>query len=137
MIGTQTLTDASKLMEDTLLFDLVDIYQVGEPVTEGYQVVRPATLFMPDVASLVQSTVLANAVESQVSNAYSVKVPLSTDLLPGMVVLVKQCSREPSLVGKHLLIDKVSENGMALIRKAVASDFNTVDQQGKVDIQWP
>ena len=137
MIETQILTSASKFMEDSLLFDLIDVYTVGEPVTQGYHTVRPATLHLTDVAALVQTTVLANAVESQVSSTYSIKVPHSVEIQAGMVVRVTRCQREPSLVSKHLLIDKVSQNGMALIRKAVAADFSTVDQQGKVSIQWP
>ena len=133
----QTLTNASELMNTTLLVDVVDIYAIGEPETDKYQVVRRATLMQADVAALVQTTVLANAAESQVANTYSVKVPLSTKVEAGMVVKVTRCNREPSLVGKHLLIDKVSQNGFALLRKCVAADFYTVDQQGKGDIVWP
>jgi hypothetical protein len=38
---------------------------------------------------------------------------------------------EPDLVGKVLLLDKVSQNGLAMLRKAVASDFDMVNQEGK------
>ena len=45
-----------------------------------------------------------------------------------------KCVQELSLVGKVLLLDKVSQNGLSLIRKCVATDFHTVDQQGKGDL---
>lgn len=137
MVMTRTLAEAAGLMEKVLLIDVVDLYTVGEPVTEGYDVYRKATLVSADVASLVQTTVLANAIESQVSNTYSIKVAAGTDIEAGMVVKVTSCRAEPSLVGKHLLVDKVSENGLAMIRKAVATDFHSVDQQGKGDVLWP
>lgn len=137
MAMTRTLAEAAGLMERTLLIDVVDLYTVGEPVTEGYDVYRQATLVSADVASLVQTTVLANAVESQVSNTYSIKLAAGTAVEAGMAVKVTSCRAEPGLVGKHLLIDKVSENGLALIRKAVATDFHSVNQQGKGDVRWP
>lgn len=136
-ITTQTLTDASSLIKHTLLVDTVDLYTLGETQTEGYRAHRKATLVEPDVAALVQTTVLANAVESQVDNTYSVKVPLSTEVVPGMVARVVRCQREPSLVGKHLMVDKVSQNGLAMLRKCVAADFHQVDQQGKGEVVWP
>ena len=136
-ITTQTLTDASSLIKQTLLVDTVDLYTLGETQTEGYRSYRKATLVEPDVAALVQTTVLANAAESQVDNVYSVKVPLSTEVVPGMVARVVRCQREPSLVGKHLMVDKVSQNGLAMLRKCVAADFHQVDQQGKGEVVWP
>nr|DAK07725.1 MAG TPA: hypothetical protein [Caudoviricetes sp.] len=136
-ITTQTLTNASSLIKQTLLVDTVDLYTLGETQTEGYRAYRKATLVEPDVAALVQTTVLANAVESQVDNTYSVKVPLSTEVEPGMVARVIRCQREPSLVGKHLMVDKVSQNGLAMLRKCVATDFHQVDQQGKGEVVWP
>lgn len=136
-ITTQTLTDASSLIKQTLLVDTVDLYTLGETQTEGYRAYRKATLVEPDVAALVQTTVLANAAESQVDNVYSVKVPLSTEVTAGMVARVTSCQQEPSLVGKHLMIDKVSQNGLAMLRKCVAADFHQVDQQGKGEVVWP
>lgn len=136
-ITTQTLTDASSLIKQTLLVDTVDLYTLGETQTEGYRAYRKATLVEPDVAALVQTTVLANAAESQVDNVYSVKVPLSTEVAAGMVARVTSCQQEPSLVGKHLMIDKVSQNGLAMLRKCVAADFHNVDQQGKGEVVWP
>ena len=63
------------------------------------------------------------------------KVDVGTTLEAGQAVQVVSCQQEPDLVGKTLLIDKVSENGLALLRKAVASDFYRVDQQGKEAIK--
>ena len=84
---------------------------------------------------LVQTTTLQNAVESRTVNTYSVKVARGTALEKGMAVKVVSCVMEPSLVGKTLLIDKVSQNGLAMLRKAVASDYDIVDQQGKGDLE--
>jgi hypothetical protein len=49
-------------------------------------------------------------------------------------VQVISCQAEPELVGKKLLLDKVSMNGLALIRKAVASEFANVNQEGKENL---
>jgi len=83
------------------------------------------------IPGLVQTTTLANAVESRVDNTYSVKVARGTDLNAGQAVRVVSCLAEPDLVGKVLLIEKISQNGLAMIRKAVASDFKVVNQEGK------
>lgn len=135
VMSTPTLASAASIMSKTVLVDSVYICSVGEPVTSGFTVERALTRLTPDpVPALVQTTVLQNAVESEVSNLYSVKVDRGTDLQAGMAVEVATCVQEPDLVGKKLLIDKVSQNGLALIRKGVASDFHQVNQQGKGDI---
>ena len=54
-----------------------------------------------------------------------------TALEAGQAVRVTVCYSEPSLVGKVLLIDKISQNGLAALRKATASDFEKVNQEGK------
>ena len=65
------------------------------------------------------------------SSAWSVKVRQGTALSAGQAVKVLRCTQEPSMVGKTLLLDKVSENGAAMIRKAVSATFMTVNQEGK------
>lgn len=134
VMSTQTLHDASALLAGAVLVDSVQLLLVGEPVTVGYEVTRPTTEVGDPIPALVQTTTLANAAESLVDNVYSVKVQQGTVIDPGMAVRVITCQQEPTLVGKVLLLDKVSQNGLALIRKAVATDFHTVNQQGKGDL---
>lgn len=129
-ISTQILNRAAAALA-TVLQDSIQLYSVGEPVTVGFEVTRELTPVGTPVAGLVQTTTLANATESAVSNVYSIKVAAGTALEAGMAIKALTCVREPSLVGKTLLIDKISQNGLALIRKAVASDFHLVNQQGK------
>ena len=80
---------------------------------------------------MLLGSLLANAVESATETTYSVKVSRDTVIKDGQAVKVKSCAADPSLVGKTLYLDKVSQNGAALIRKAVASTSHNVDQQGK------
>lgn len=134
VISTPILASAASLMDVALLIDTLDIYDVGDQVTTGINVTRELTLVQEDVRSLVQETTLANAVESATDSTYSVKVPRDTDIKAGQAIKVKTCTNDPSLVGKTLYLDKVSQNGIALIRKAVASDTYNVDQQGKEGI---
>ncbi|AVJ51000.1 hypothetical protein FDJ44_gp09 [Microbacterium phage Pikmin] len=131
VMSTQTLAEASSLLDNAVLEDVINIYEVGDPVTVGIEVTRPLSPLAIGVAGLVQTTTLANAVESRTDNVYSIKVSRGTILEAGMVVEVDQCLQEPSLTGKKLLVDKVSQNGLAIIRKAVASDWTVVNQEGK------
>jgi len=133
-MSTPTLREAARVLAEATLRDTVQIYTVGAPVTVGFEVQRPLTAIGEPVASLVQSTTLLNAVESQTQTTFSVKVHAGTPLSPGQVVRVVACELEPELVGKVLLLDKISLNGAAMIRKAVASDFEAVNQEGKVTI---
>lgn len=130
-MSTQTLTEAARQLANALLLDTVQICDVGVPVTVGVNVTRSLTNVGTPVAGLVQTTTLANAVESRVDNPYSVKVALSTALAAGQAVRVITCTMDPTLVGKVLLIDKVSRSGLAMIRKAVASYATIVNQEGK------
>lgn len=134
MMSTQTLDDAARLLADQLLVDSVRICNVGEPVTVGTNVTRSLDKSRQPIQGLVQTTTLANAAESAVTNTYSIKVPRGTELVKGQAVEVVSCRAEPSLVGRVLLVDKVSENGIALIRKGVATDFYNVNQQGKAGL---
>lgn len=118
-------------MTQHVLVDTVQLNTVGPPQTVGYEVTRELTPVGDPIPALVQTTTLANAVESLVDNVYSVKMPQGTVVHAGMAAEVVICRQEPALVGKVLLLDKVSHNGVAKLRKAVASDFHTVDQQGK------
>jgi len=118
-------------MAASVLVDKVDVYTRGELVTIGYNTERQLHPYAIGYPALVQSTVLANAVESTVAHTYSIKVAQATPLEAGMVVEVKQCAQEPDLVGTKLLIEKMSSNGLAIIRKGVASYYSQVDPQGK------
>lgn len=131
VISTPMLASASRLMDVALLIDTLDLYDVGDLVTTGVHTTRELTLVQADVRSLVQATTLQNAIESATSTTYSVKVPRATAIKAGQAIKVKTCTNDPSLVGTTLYLDKVSHNGLALIRKAVASVTYNVDQQGK------
>ena len=128
---TIPLADAGKLLS-IILVDKVQIYTVGPPITTGIQVTRQLTPLGEPVNGLVQTTLLANAVESLTETTWSVKVAAEVPLRGGMAVQVLMCQQDPSLVGEYLLIDRVSQSGMNLIRKGVSGSFMAVDQQGKV-----
>lgn len=130
-MSTQTLAEAAGLLKQSLLVDKIHIYTAGGTVTTGIHVTRDLASVKSGVPALVQTTTLANAAESRTDNTYSIKVERGETLDPGMVVTVAECQQEPELVGKRLLVDKVSLNGLAMIRKAVAGDWTSVDQQGK------
>lgn len=130
-MSTQTLAESARQLAAAVLIDSIQIHQVGSPVTVGYEVTRALTAVGQPIAGLVQTTTLENAIESRTTSAYSVKVAQGTFLYAGQAITVVSCIMEPSLVGKTLLIDKVSQNGLAMIRKAVASDFESVNQEGK------
>ena len=127
---TIPLADAGKLLS-IILVDKVQIYTVGPPVTTGIQVTRQLAPLGEPVNGLVQTTLLANAVESLTETTWSVKVAAEVPLRGGMAVQVLMCQQDPSLVGEYLLIDRVSQSGMNLIRKGVSGSFMAVDQQGK------
>jgi len=130
-MSTPTLAEASRLLATAILRDTLQILTVGPPVTVGIQVTRSLTSVGLPVQGLVQTTTLANAVESRIDVVYSVKVRQNVLLMPGQAVRVVTCVATPSLVGKVLLIDKVTENGLAMIVKGIASDFHNVNQEGK------
>ena len=127
---TIPLADAGKLLS-LVLVDKVQIYTVGPPVTTGIQVTRQLVPLGEPVNGLVQTTLLANAVESLTETTWSVKVAAEVPLQGGMAVQVLMCQQDPSLVGEVLLIDRVNQSGMNIIRKGVSGSFMTVDQQGK------
>ena len=133
VISTQTLAEAASLLSSVLV-DTIQVYNLSEPVTTGFTVSLSKTPVGDPIPALVQTTTLANSVESRTDSVYSVKVAQGTALSAGQAVKVLSCVQEPSLVGKTLLLDKVSQNGMALIRKAVASDSLAVRQEGKGEL---
>ncbi|WIC89568.1 hypothetical protein SEA_GARDENB_10 [Microbacterium phage GardenB] len=130
MMSTQTLAESSRLLE-LLLVDEVQILDVGEPITVGRNVTRELTPVGDPVKALVQGTTLQNAVESTTESIWAVKVPAGTPLVAGQAVRVTKASSKSTLVGKVLLLDKVSESGIDVLRKGVASDFEKVNQEGK------
>lgn len=130
-MSIQTLDESARLLAGATLIDSIQIYNVGNPVTVGFEVTRELTAVGAPIPGLVQTTTLENAVESQVTSVYSVKVAKGTALVAGQAVKVISCVAEPDLVGKTLLLDKISKNGLAMIRKGVASDFEQVNQEGK------
>ena len=132
-MSTQTLAESARLLA-TVLLDSIQLLTVGDPITVGFEVTRALTPVGAPIAGLVQNTTLNNAVESRTDSTYAIKVARGTVLSAGQAVRVISCTMEPSLVGKVLLLDKVSQNGLAMIRKAVASDFEKVNQEGKEGI---
>lgn len=130
-MSTQTLDEAGRAMAKAILIDTLQIFNVGQPVTEGINVTRTLTAVGTPIRGLVQTTTLANAVEGRVNNTYSIKVPRGTDLAGGQAIRVETCVAEPDLVGMVLLVDKISKNGLAMIRKAVAQDWDLVNPEGK------
>lgn len=130
---TQTLPwdEAANLLESNLLHDTITIYNRGPVTTTGYDTSAELNPVQVKVAALVQTTNLANAVESAVDSVFSVKVSSSTPISAGQVIDVLICQREPALVGCKLLIDKVNEDGLSIIHKAIASTYQIVQQQGK------
>lgn len=134
-MSTQTLDEAGRQVAAAVLLDMVQIHDVGNPVTVGIHVTRELTPVGKPIPGLVQTTGLENAVESRTSSVYSIKVARGTDLKAGQAVKVLFCRAEPDLAHKVLLVDKVSKNGLAMIRKAVASDFEVVNQEGKAGLR--
>jgi hypothetical protein len=130
-MSTQTLHESARQLAAAVLVDSIQIMNVGEPVTEGFVVTRELTPVGDPIAGLVQSTTLENAIESRTSSVYSVKVPRGTALVAGQAIKVVSSAMEPDLVDKVLLLDKISMNGLAMIRKGVASEFEVVNQEGK------
>lgn len=131
VMSTQTSREAARLLEQSILLDSVQLLDVGNPVTVGTQVTRSLTPVGEPIPGLVQTSTPQGAVESTTSNIFSVKVPQATVWRAGMAVRVVACLMEPDLVGKVLLLDSVSQNGAALIRKAFASETQVVNQEGK------
>lgn len=131
-MSTQTLAEGARLLAGVLI-DSIQIYNVGEPTTPpgGFTVVRPLTAVGDPVAGLVQGTTLNNAIESKTETVWSVKVALATPLSSGQAIKVLSCQQDPTLVGRTLLLDKVSQQGAAMIRKGVASTVEVINQQGK------
>lgn len=130
-MSTQTLRESSRLLEAAVLLDRVQILDVGEPATVGINVTRSLTEVGEPIAGLVQTSTPQGAVESISESLFSVKVPGGTSLVAGQAVRVEACLMEPDLVGRVLLIESMSLNGAALLRKGFATEFNVVNPEGK------
>ena len=130
-MSTQTLRESARQLAAAVLVDSIQIMTVGDPVTVGFEVTRELTAVGDPIPGLVQGITLENAVESLTSTTFSVKVAQGTALSAGQAVKVISCVMEPDLVDKVVYIDKVSKNGLAMIRKAVGRDFEVVNSEGK------
>lgn len=129
-MSTRTLAEAARLLTEPLI-DSLQIMDVGAPVTVGHEVTRELTEVGQPVRGLVQTVSLESAVEGRVTQAISIKVPQGTDLVPGQAVKVLFCRLEPDLSQQVFLVDTMSLNGLALIRKGTAVRFEAVNQEGK------
>lgn len=130
VMSTQTLREAGRLLA-TVLIDELQVLNVGPPVTVGVNVTRALTAAGAPIRGLVQSVTLESAVDGRITQSYAIKVARGTALDKGQAVRVISCAQEPDLVGQELLIDTISRNGLALIRKGTASIFANVNQEGK------
>lgn len=130
VMSTPTLDEASRLLSLNFI-DRLQIMDVGEPVTTGATVTRALTPVGDPVAGVVQSVTLENAVEGRVTQTYSIKVTRATALKVGQAVKVLVCRQEPDLVGQVILVDIMSRNGLALIRKGQGSIAQVINTEGK------
>ena len=126
---TQITPKAAEFLADTLLIDRVAVYQLQPATVTRYSSSRTRELVSSQVRSLVQAT-STDVVEGLGDGTYSVKLPTTTEVQPGMLLVVTMCTREPSLVGMELMVDSISEDGLSIIRKCIAHSYTTVDHQG-------
>lgn len=126
---TQITPRAAELLADALLIDRVAMYQLQSATVTRYSSSRTRELVHSQVRSLVQAT-STDVVEGLGDVTYSVKLPTTTEVQPGMLLVVTMCTREPSLVGMELMVDSISEDGLSIIRKCIAHSYTTVDHQG-------
>lgn len=128
------LDEAAALLSRTVLIDQLQVLTVGEPVTVGAQVTRQLTPAGDPIPGLVQSVTLESVVEGRITQSFSIKVARFTELEPGQAVRVVVSREEPALVGQVILVDTMSRNGAALLRKGTGNLFETVNQEGKVGL---
>lgn len=131
---TQMLDKGAQTIKDTLFVDIVDVYSPTTR-TQGYHTVQELTPVQQGIPGLVQTVSFAQGGvgggQEPAVHTFRIKVGMATPLQVGHVVQVVQCDREPDLVGVRLLVDHVSHNGLALLRAATASVWDTLDSQGK------
>lgn len=130
-MSTQTLDESARLLAAAVLLDRIQVLDVGEPVTVGTSVTRETTEVGGPIAGLVQTISLESASDGRVTQVFSIKVPRGTALAPGQAVRVEACLMEPTLVGQIILVDTMSKNGLAMIRKGYGSNSQIVNQEGK------
>lgn len=126
---TQITPKAAELLADILLIDRVAVYRLQPATVTRYSSSRTRELVHSQVRSLVQAT-STDVAEGLGDGTYSVKLPTTTEVQPGMLLVVTMCTREPSLVGMELMVDSISEDGLSIIRKCIAHSYTTVDHQG-------
>ena len=134
VMPTQILTNASEILS-TVLIQTLQVYNVGEPTTKGIKVSRELQEDGEPIPGLVQSILATNLGESKQEYSYSIKVPRGVPLRPGQVVEVLTSPMEPELMYKKFLIKKISYNGASLIRKATADSWESLNQEGKGELQ--
>lgn len=130
-MSTQTLDESARLLSAAVLLDRIQVLSVGDPVTVGTEVTRALDEVGAPIAGLVQTISLESAVDGRVTQVFSIKVPRGTALNPGQAIRVEACLMEPALVGKVILVDTMSKNGLAMLRKGYGSTFENVNQEGK------
>ncbi len=133
MISTRTLAKGAAALEQ-LFIDEVQLLSLGPVETVGATTLRPATPVGEPVAGLVQSTTLPSPVDGTLVTTYSVKVARTVPLEAGMAVRVVRASADSSLQDLTLLVDVVTRNGLAMLRKGTCSLATRVQQEGKEGI---
>lgn len=128
---TQILGEASSLMSSELLVDSLTISSPGINTVVNFEDIRSIEPRVHDVPCLVQTTSVIDSDSGTTSRYFSVKVGKDEDLNPGDYVTITRCDRDQSLVGRSLLIDNVSYNGIALIKKGISKEFENVNSEGK------
>jgi hypothetical protein len=130
-MSTQTLDEAGRTMTRAILIDTLQIFNVGDTITTGAHVSRELTPVGDPISGLVQTVTLESAVEGRVAQGYSIKVSRGTALEAGQVIKVVTTRTDQELVGLPILVDTISKNGLAMIRKGTGITFETVNQEGK------
>lgn len=135
MVSIQMLTNVGAML-DSIFLHRLNIYKVvtsgGLEIDEGYSLTGDTsslTLLHSDVHGLVQSVSRNTAVDSQVSNIFSVKIANHSDfdLAPGMVVEVTNDFNLP----QYLLIDSVLRDTLSPVIRGLATARVNVNQQDR------
>lgn len=129
-MSTQTLAEAARLIELTFI-DELQIFDVGQPVTTGSKVTRELTAVGNPVKGIIQSVTLEAPNGGLVSQGFAIKVPVGVALAPGQAVRLLNTRTEAALAGMTFLVDTVSLNSLATLRKAISTKVITLNSQGK------
>lgn len=129
---TQTIASASSIMEDVLLVDLIDIETMQTSYDDEGFPTSEFTTVAAGVSALVQGiTDSGTPQEGLMTKQWSIKVSKRTSVNPGVIIKVVESKSQPDMAGFRILVDEVSHQGMALIRKCIGQGFHAVDPQGK------